>query len=107
MTYSISNTGKRPRDRGGHRFPPGKTVEVANLGARQLARIRACRDLTVTQASAPPPSDDPTPDEPARDGAGSSKAAWTEYAQAVGVEVAESDTRDDIIAKVDTAKSEA
>lgn len=45
----------------------------------------------------------PSP-EPPRAGAGSSRGAWSAYAESLGIDVQDDDTRNDIMAKIDARK---
>lgn len=56
-------------------------------------------------AVVPEPEQGPTGEAPPRSGPGSGVEAWKAYAAAVGVNVAEGASRDDVIAAVDTASA--
>lgn len=60
-------------------------------------------DVAPPPAPADPPVGGAELSEPPRAGQGSGREAWAEYAAALGLEVADGDTRNDIIAAVDAA----
>ncbi len=55
-------------------------------------------------ALVPTPTSDPETGEPPRTGRGSGVEVWTEYATALGLEIPEDSTRDQVVELVDTHK---
>jgi hypothetical protein len=79
-------------------LPPGR---ASSLVASGVARYLDATDATATTSTGTPDAGPPT--EPPRTGRGSSRAAWASYASALGHDVNNDDTRDDIIDKIEAA----
>ncbi|MEV6897455.1 hypothetical protein [Amycolatopsis sp. NPDC051372] len=83
-------------------FGPGD--EVPEWAAARITNPKAWVDGEVPAADADQGGGEGDQVEPPRSGKGSGLDAWTAYAKALGYEVAEGTSRDDIIAAIDAEK---
>jgi hypothetical protein len=99
-------------DKKDHRFTTATGWKPADDDKPKRRRRRTPAESTTAAAETGPSADDGSGDvgtsrsdgaEPPRSGGGSGRDAWAAYAGELGINVADSMTRDDIIAAVDAA----